>query len=227
MAKWKDSLYFSKGDRIAIILLLVLICIAGGISIYLNNFTEIPESYISQTEKTQKDFREFEETMEQVPFMSDNNKDPEEIKETIRKPSKNNSTKLNAGQIIDINSASANTLTRIPGIGATLSARIIEYRTALGGFYSLEQLQEIKGITINKFSQILPYLIIKNKHKTIDINKVSSEQLAKHPYLNEKQIRTILTVREKDKINSWDDLSENKDFTPRDIQRLSPYFIFK
>lgn len=228
MANWKDFLYFPKNDRVAIILLLTLICIGGGISIYLNNFDEAPESHITRTEKTQKEFKQFEENMSRIPLISDNNStEATEIKDANKKVKKSSSPKLESGQIIDINSASTTTLTRIPGIGNTFAERIIEYRTALGGFYSLEQLQEIKGITNNKFSQILPYLVIKKGRQPIDINRTGTEKLVLHPYLNDKQIEIILTTRQRSKINSWDDLSDHGNFTPRDIERLSPYIMFK
>lgn len=47
---------------------------------------------------------------------------------------------------IDVNTADQETLMRISGIGEVLSRRIIDYRDAMGGFETLEELMEVKGI---------------------------------------------------------------------------------
>ncbi len=47
---------------------------------------------------------------------------------------------------IDINSASAETLMLLPGIGEVRAAAIIAYREAHGGFGSVSELLEIEGI---------------------------------------------------------------------------------
>ncbi|HIQ79260.1 MAG TPA: helix-hairpin-helix domain-containing protein [Candidatus Scatomorpha intestinavium] len=50
------------------------------------------------------------------------------------------------GGKIDINSASAETLTLLPGIGEVRAEAIISYREAHGGFKSVDELLEIDGI---------------------------------------------------------------------------------
>ncbi len=51
-----------------------------------------------------------------------------------------------AGGKIDINSASAETLELLPGIGEVRAAEIIEYRGRHGAFESVDELLEIDGI---------------------------------------------------------------------------------
>lgn len=47
---------------------------------------------------------------------------------------------------IDINTADQQQLMEIPGIGATLSQRIVAYRDANGAFASIEAVDAVKGI---------------------------------------------------------------------------------
>jgi competence protein ComEA len=48
---------------------------------------------------------------------------------------------------IDINTADAHELERIPGIGASLAARIVAYRALNGPFGSIDELADVSGIT--------------------------------------------------------------------------------
>ena len=227
MWKWKNSfLYFSKGDKIAIVLLLNLIVVSGGIFIYMNNISFSDNVYHDQNEEIQKDFVQFQNKLEYREPLQENITDSEKPSNNSKTSTKANTQKLELGQTIDINSASASILTRIPGIGDVFAERIIEYRNSLGGFASLEQLYEIKGITVNKFSKILPYLVLQKKHKLIRINKVSTDQLINHPYFEEKQIKALVELRINKKINDISVLSDNENFGSRDIDRLSPYLSF-
>ncbi|MEY4434805.1 MAG: hypothetical protein RIR16_845 [Actinomycetota bacterium] len=55
---------------------------------------------------------------------------------------------------ININSADAADLDRLPGIGPTLAQRIIDFRTANGFFTSINQLRKVSGIGQKLFDQI-------------------------------------------------------------------------
>jgi competence protein ComEA len=55
---------------------------------------------------------------------------------------------------ININSADAADLDRLPGIGPTLAQRIIDFRTANGAFTSINQLRKVSGIGQKLFDQL-------------------------------------------------------------------------
>ena len=59
---------------------------------------------------------------------------------------------------ININTAEAEQLILLPGIGEELAQRIVEYREMHGKFTSLKELENVKGIgheTLNKICQII------------------------------------------------------------------------
>ncbi len=52
-----------------------------------------------------------------------------------------------AGEAVDINTADQETLMTIKGIGAKRAAAIIVYRDQKGGFKSVDELMDVKGIS--------------------------------------------------------------------------------
>ena len=55
---------------------------------------------------------------------------------------------------VSINKANAEELQVVRGIGPALAERIVNYREANGGFKSLDQLKEVKGIGDMKFEKM-------------------------------------------------------------------------
>lgn len=59
---------------------------------------------------------------------------------------------------IDINTATEQQLTLLPGVGETTAKRIIEYRTEHNGFAAIEDIMNVSGIGEKKFEQMKPYI---------------------------------------------------------------------
>src|SRR5277367_6112800 len=55
---------------------------------------------------------------------------------------------------ININTAREDQLQMLPGIGATLASRILDYRKDNGPFKTLEDLEDVDGLTAKRFSHI-------------------------------------------------------------------------
>lgn len=64
---------------------------------------------------------------------------------------------------IDINTATRDELLKLPGIGPKTADDIIAARVGRGGFKSVEDLKEIKGISDKKLEALKKYLYIKSE----------------------------------------------------------------
>lgn len=60
---------------------------------------------------------------------------------------------------VDINSAGETELTRLPGVGPSTAAKIVEYRNSIGRFSSPQQLMDVKGIGPKKFAKMQPFIV--------------------------------------------------------------------
>ena len=97
---------------------------------------------------------------------------------------------------IDINNADSSSFTRLPGIGAGLSRRIIKYRERLGGFYSEDQVAETFGLPDSTYQKIRPSLNIGQKTvKKININTATADELKAHPYIRYLLAKLIVEYR--------------------------------
>ena len=63
--------------------------------------------------------------------------------------------------MININTADANTLMQLPGIGEVRASAIIEYRTQYGEFETIEDIMKVKGIKNGIFGKISKLICVK------------------------------------------------------------------
>ena len=68
---------------------------------------------------------------------------------------------LQAAREVDVNTAGAAELERLPGVGPALAARIVEYRAAHGPFGAPEELTRVQGIGPKTLAAISRYLSVK------------------------------------------------------------------
>lgn len=128
--------------------------------------------------------------------------------------------KLGKGATIDLNSADTLLLMRVPGIGPTFARRIYKYRELLGGYYVVEQLQEVYDMDRERYQQIVPFLKIETAVKPIYISR---DSIGRHPYLQWRHKRVMEGILRDGQKLTWDRLMESRQFTKDDSLRLSPY----
>ena len=70
--------------------------------------------------------------------------------------------KLLPGEKLNINTATAEELTALPGIGDALAAQIIAYREENGAFAAAEDIMKVSGIGEKRFEALRDYITVED-----------------------------------------------------------------
>jgi competence protein ComEA len=79
---------------------------------------------------------------------------------TVFAPSATGAPDRTGVQIVDINTADCDTLETLPGIGAVLAQRILDYREQHGPFGDISELIAVKGIGEKTMDQLRPIITV-------------------------------------------------------------------
>ncbi|MFT6716620.1 MAG: competence protein ComEA [Saprospiraceae bacterium] len=153
--------------------------------------------------------------------------DPEELLNlyVLSKENKEILVKWSKISVGKINKWNQNDFKKIKGIGEVLSLRIVKFRDKLGGFYSLDQLNEVYGLDSLVVSKIKKRTKVTTVNQ-IEINNLSFAELVSHPYIGKKEAkliikqRTILPFREESQL--FEVFSEQDK-----IKRIRPYVKYE
>ena len=97
---------------------------------------------------------------------------------------------------IEINRATAEELEKLDGIGPVLSKRIVKYRNLLGGFFTVDQLNEVYGLKPELVDKLKLQLTVNlNSIAQLNINFSETKDLAAHPYLKWENAKKIEAYR--------------------------------
>ena len=125
---------------------------------------------------------------------------------------------------LDLNSATTAMLVALPGVGQYTAEKIINYRERLGGFISLSQLNEIKGLTPELLENALKYMTIESEAQKMNLNLVSYERLKQHPYLTWNQANSLLKMRaQKGTFHALQEIKESVLIDDDTYKKLLPY----
>ncbi|HSM62472.1 MAG TPA: helix-hairpin-helix domain-containing protein [Gillisia sp.] len=137
-----------------------------------------------------------------------------------------NSSKKAVNDKNDLNTATAEDLMMLNGIGEVLSGRIVNYRNRIGGFVADLQLKDIYGLNYELREEIQSYYTVKSppEIKILNINEASLIELSGIPYINYELAREIINYRLlHENISNFEELAKIKEFPSEKIDRIALY----
>ncbi len=141
----------------------------------------------------------------------------------------NNTTTKKNIVIKDINAATSEDLISLFGIGEATANRILKYKESFGNFVSMEQMNDVWGLSPEVLQELdTHFKIIKKPTITkISINELNSKDLAKFPYFKYPLSREIIIFRSMNNgIHSVEDLSKIKGFPVEKIKIIDLYLDY-
>jgi DNA uptake protein ComE-like DNA-binding protein len=126
---------------------------------------------------------------------------------------------------VELNDADADALLSLRGIGPAFSKRILNFRNALGGFITVEQLKEVYGFPDSTYQQIKDRVSVDaGRAKKININQATEEELGKHPYIGRKLASNIIKFR--NEVKSYSEIGQLKQvplINDEKYRKIAPY----
>ena len=247
---WKDFLYFSRAESLAVLFILIIILLTLNLNFLLSKRNSSPliisqnDSLIASFERLHSNMKE--KTVEVQPLKNNPKENPKRVSSTSKHKDKtvqsfieNNEKqygyprqeKFKDTEFITLNVTDTAQWKKIPGIGSSYASRIIKYRDKLGGFISINQLKEVYGIDDELFDKISSYIREENNClescRKLKINKLEFKEILAHPYIDYEQTKAIVNLRRRiGDISSIDELAMLDEFAAEDIVRLKPYLQF-
>ena len=130
--------------------------------------------------------------------------------------------------LVELNDATPEMLNEINGIGEVLAGRIVKFRDKLGGFYIVNQLQEVYGLSVENYNRMSPFLKVDiEKIKKVNAQIATFNQLKSHPYVSWEMAKLIVTERNEDSISTLDFLKEEQIVGEADFERIKFYLKLK
>ena len=129
-------------------------------------------------------------------------------------------------EIRDINTATAQELQSVNGIGDKLSQRIISYRTKLGGFLLPEQLYEVYYLEKDVADKVLSQFKVLSTPsiKKINVNTASFKEVLSILYIDYELTKKIFEYRDEvAEIQSLEELKKIPDFPIDKYDRITLY----
>ena len=131
--------------------------------------------------------------------------------------------------ILDINQATKEDLIKVYGIGPALSDRILKLKDLLGGFVSMEQMNDVWGLSpevIENLNKNFKVSVLPKVNK-VDINNASIKELMLFPYFKYALAKAIVTYRSMNgDFKNNTDLTKINGFPNEKLNVISLYLYF-
>jgi competence ComEA-like helix-hairpin-helix protein len=131
--------------------------------------------------------------------------------------------------VMDINAASQEDFMKINGIGAGYSDRIIKFRESLGGFVSMQQMEDVWGLPPELITKLKASFKIEaiSQITKLDINNASLKEIAQFPYFRYAIAKEIVTCRSMNgDFKNATDLTKIKGLTIEKANIIALYLTF-
>lgn len=129
--------------------------------------------------------------------------------------------------IIHINRSDTTEWKGLKGVGSKLAARIVKFRTRLGGFRSIDQLKTVWGLDSAIItSQKDRFMLEPNSWTCLNINTCTKKELADHPYIGKYDAVKIITFRVQHPEMTQSMFKQIKSIKHDRLQRMLPYLKF-
>ncbi len=127
--------------------------------------------------------------------------------------------------ILELNTADTSQLVKVNGIGPVFAARIVAYRSKLGGFHHKEQLLEVFGIDEQKYNTIQGSFKVDTTYiMKINVNTAEVSDLKKHPYVTPTVANALVAYRKSHGLfKQLSDIRQCKVITEELYVKLAPY----
>ena len=247
---WKDFLYYSRAESLAVLFILIIILLTLNLNFLLSrrNSSQLiiaeNDSLIASFERMHTNMQE--KNIESSTFKGNQKEGSRSVTSTQREADRTKLSpdnkyerkynypqqeKLKDSEFITLNETDTTQWKKIPGIGSSYAKRIVKYRSLLGGFTSIRQLKEVYGIDDEMFDKITSFIRedvdCESSCVKLRINQLEFKQIIAHPYIDFEQTKAIVNLRRRvGNISSMDELAMLEEFSAEDIKRLSPYLQF-
>ncbi|WP_430934529.1 ComEA family DNA-binding protein [Saccharicrinis sp. 156] len=129
---------------------------------------------------------------------------------------------------IELNSADTTRLKLMRGIGSKLSARIVNFRNSLGGFYQKSQLNDVYGISDELYCSLKENVSVDTGLiKKINPHGLKVEEISKHGYFSYQQAKDLKNLYRKKKLPNEEDILKLKSINQKDWERIKHYLVWK
>jgi competence ComEA-like helix-hairpin-helix protein len=148
--------------------------------------------------------------------------------DSLRKDSLPRWEEENKDTILNLRTADTVELKMIHGIGSYRARQIVRYREQLGGFVSVEQVLEAKGMeNVDADSLLAHFWIDSVKIEPMNVNSVGVQRLSRHPYLRFEQAQAIYELRRKKiRLDSIQQLQQIECISAETLEKIAPYLNF-
>ena len=248
-----NFLTFTKGERVAIIVLAAVIFILIAANFFIvryplnvNKSSHNLDSIMALHEKAVEEYYRQQATVNrQQTFIAEN-----KVVKTPRRQSseskvqssefkvqssefkvqssefKVQSSEFKVQGSIGINSADTTELKSLPGIGSFFARNIVEYREKLGGYVESSQLLEVYGFDSVRFAGIFSYIKLDSvATRKVRVNHDDFKTILRHPYIEYDDVKKVVKYREsKGMIKDWESYKNIINRDPDD--RLEMYLAF-